>query len=109
MKFTQLQAELSATGISASQWQSAMDSAERIEKLTTDQGIFWLKKAAPARGIFRYHALNFFAWAMRLPLLKAVPQPGGEAAIDVELKRIQSLHQAGVLVPRVVAHGLIGC
>ncbi len=104
MKFTQLQAELSATGISASQWQSAMDSAERIEKLTTDQGIFWLKKAAPARGIFRYHALNFFAWAMRLPLLKAVPQPGGEAAIDVELKRIQSLHQAGVLVPRVVAH-----
>lgn len=104
MNFAQLPNELLTTGINARQWQAAMDSPQRIEKLTTKQGTYWLKKAAPARGIFRYHALNFFAWALRLPLLKAAPHPGGEAAIAVELKRLQSLHQAGALVPRVVAH-----
>jgi tRNA A-37 threonylcarbamoyl transferase component Bud32 len=103
MKTPKLNDQLSALGISQQQWQQAISSAERIEKITTEQGAWWLKKAAPARGIFRYHALNFFSWLMRLPLLKAVPQPGGEAAIANEKKRLTQLAAAGILVPEVVA------
>ena len=40
---------------------------------------------------------------MRLPLLKAVPQPGGNQAISNEVKRIKQLNTAGVLVPLIVA------
>lgn len=95
---------MAEAGIESAQWQLAMDSKQRIEKITTEQGVYWLKKAAPARGIFRYHALNLFSWLLRLPLLKAVPQPGGKQAIANELQRLTALHQAGVLVPRIMAH-----
>ncbi len=95
---------MTAVGIQLQQWQQAMDSKERIEKITTEQGVYWLKKAAPARGVFRYYALNLFSWLLRLPLLKAVPQPGGKQAIANEIKRLTALQQAGVLVPKIIAH-----
>ncbi|TDR23603.1 lipopolysaccharide kinase InaA family protein [Marinicella litoralis] len=95
---------LTQLNCSEKQWQSAMDSVERVEKISTDQGIFWLKKTAPARGVFRYHALNLFSWLMRLPLLKAVPQPGGKQAIANEVHRIQQLTKAGVNVAELLAH-----
>jgi len=91
--------------ISQLQWQQAMDSAARIERINTPTGSFWLKKAAPARGLFRYHALNLFSQMMQLPLLKAVPQPGGETAISNERSRLTQLTAAGVPVPEVLAHG----
>lgn len=89
--------------INQDQWQQAMNSTRRIEKINTVEGAYWLKKAAPARGLFRYHALNFFSWLLRLPLLKAVPQPGGNLAIANEVKRLQTLSKAGILVPRLIA------
>jgi tRNA A-37 threonylcarbamoyl transferase component Bud32 len=90
--------------IAICKWRTAMDSNERIAKIATKHGVFWLKKAAPARGVFRYHALNFFSWMMRLPLLKAVPQPGGNLAIANEVNRINQLAEAGVMVPEILAH-----
>jgi tRNA A-37 threonylcarbamoyl transferase component Bud32 len=99
-----INATLAKLNISASQWQTAMQSTERIEKITTEQGAYWLKKAAPARGIFRYYALNLFSWLLRLPLLKAVPQPGGKEAIANEVRRLKSLRATGVLVPEVLAY-----
>jgi len=92
-----------STGIAREQWQQAMNSNTRIAQLDTPQGTFWLKKSAPPRGEFRYHALNFFSWIMRLSLLKAVPQPGGKAAIAMEINRIEQLTQSGALVPEVIS------
>jgi tRNA A-37 threonylcarbamoyl transferase component Bud32 len=89
--------------IDENQWKVIMGSTERIEKITSTKGVFWLKKTTPARGIFRYHALNFFSWLMRLPLLKAVPQPGGNKAIANEVNRIKQLTNAGVSVPELLA------
>lgn len=94
---------LKQLGISEQSWSAAMQSAERIEKLDTPKGCFWLKKAAPARGVFRYHALNLFSWLLRLPLLKAVPQPGGAQAVATEVNRLEQLTSAGITVPSVVA------
>ncbi len=85
------------------QWQSAMNSAERIEQIGSSKDIYWLKKAAPPRGVFRYHALNFFSWLLRIPLLKAVPQPGGNQAINNEINRINQLAEAGISVPQIMA------
>ena len=90
--------------IDENQWKGHMLSPQRIEKITSSKGVFWLKKAAPARGVFRYHALNFFSWMMRLPLLKAVPQPGGNKAIANEIYRITQLAKAGVSVPELLAY-----
>ncbi len=100
----ELKAQLEQHGIAVCRWRTAMDSDDRIEKISSNQGSFWLKKAAPARGVFRYHALNLFSWLLRLPLLKAVPQPGGDAAIQNEINRIQDLAAKGVLVPPIIAH-----
>lgn len=98
-----IKATLNKLNITEDQWQTAMQSQERIEKISTGKGVFWLKKAAPARGIFRYYALNLFSWLLRLPLLKAVPQPGGHEAIANEIKRLQTLNSLGVLVPEIMA------
>ena len=49
-------------GISEVNWQDALGSKERIKRLKSSNGeLFWLKKSAPARGVFRYHALNLFS------------------------------------------------
>lgn len=104
MVSTALKAQLEQHGIAICKWRTAMDSAARIEKITVAGGDFWLKKAAPPRGVFRYHALNLFSWMLRLPLLKAVPQPGGDAAIKNEIKRLQALASMGVLVPQIIAY-----
>ncbi len=91
--------------ISDAQWSNAFETDQSVVKIETSTGNYWLKKAAPARGIFRYHALNLFSKALRLPLLKAVPQPGGEAAILNETIRLTSLAENNINVPKLLAHG----
>jgi tRNA A-37 threonylcarbamoyl transferase component Bud32 len=92
-------------GITEENWKNALASKERIIKLISSNGeLFWLKKSAPARGIFRYHVLNLFSKILRTPLLKAVPQHGGKLALKTELLRINTLKKNGVLVPEICAH-----
>lgn len=99
----ELRTILSLRGINWSEWQEAMNSAERVVELKAGNTVFWLKKAAPPRGYWRYRALNFFSWLLRLPLLKAVPQPGGSIAIQNGVMRIETLSSLGQLVPELVA------
>ncbi|MCX7553136.1 hypothetical protein OS175_04545 [Marinicella sp. S1101] len=89
--------------ITEQQWLEALHCADRVVKIKTQANAYWLKKAAPARGLFRYHALNFFSRLLRLPLLKAVPQPGGAAAVINEAARLKALADAGVPVPKIIA------
>ncbi len=103
METTALNSLLEQHGIAICHWRTAMDSPERIERIATNDGVYWLKKSAPARGVFRYHALNFFSWMLRLPLLKAVPQPGGSQAIQTEIRRIKSLADNHINVPEIIA------
>lgn len=94
---------LKKLNINTSQWLEAMKSGERIELIVAaDKTKFWLKKAAPARGVFRYHALNLFSKIMCLPLLKAVPQPGGNKALKTEARRLTEMSKANVLVPIII-------
>lgn len=104
MILQQLKNVLQQHGISDEQWLSANNDPERVVKIETEKGNYWLKKAAPARGIFRYYGLNLFSKLLRLPLLKAVPQPGGEAAISNELNRITHLKANHIAVPAVISH-----
>ncbi|MCF6299992.1 MAG: hypothetical protein L3J52_02575 [Proteobacteria bacterium] len=92
--------------IEAGQWFKAMKSNERIELIVASDGKkYWLKKATPARGVMRYWALNMFSKIMHLPLLKAVPQPGGYEAIQTEARRLAEMSKAKVLVPAVIHKG----
>lgn len=90
--------------IADDKWQDALGSEDRIVKIMSTTGhCFWLKKSAPARGIFRYHLLNLFSKLLRTPLLKAVPQKGGQIALDIEIQRIKQLKENGILVPDICA------
>jgi len=95
---------LTQLSIDNEKWQKAMQSDERIEQIKSVTGKrYWLKKSAPARGVFRYHALNIFSKILRTPILKAVPQLGGSTALKTEIKRIQQLQAEGILVPEICA------
>lgn len=63
----------------------------------------WLKKAGPRHGMARYRAMALLAALFRLDVLKPVPNPGGEAAIAIEARRLRQLAEAGLRVPQVLA------
>lgn len=63
----------------------------------------WLKKAGPRHGRLRYHLLAAIAGALRLDVLRPVPNPGGQAAIAIEARRLRTLGAAGLRVPAVLA------
>ncbi len=63
----------------------------------------WLKKAGARHGKLRYHLLGVVASLLRLEVLKPVPNPGGEAAIAIEARRLRELGAAGLRVPVVLA------
>jgi hypothetical protein len=63
----------------------------------------WLKKAGPRHGKLRYHLLAAVSGALRLEVLAPVPNPGGEAAIAIEARRLRALGAAGLRVPAVLA------
>ena len=63
----------------------------------------WLKKAGPRHGQWRYRLLALIAGALRLDVLQPVPNPGGEAAIAIEARRLRELGEAGLRVPVVLA------
>jgi hypothetical protein len=63
----------------------------------------WLKKAGPRHGKWVYRVLGLIAHVMRLDVLTPVPNPGGEAAIVIEARRLRELAAAGLRVPAVLA------
>ena len=63
----------------------------------------WLKKAGPRHGRLRYHLLAAIAGLLRLDVLKPVPNPGGNAAIAIEARRLRALGALGLRVPVVLA------
>ncbi|KAF1061416.1 hypothetical protein [Variovorax sp.] len=63
----------------------------------------WLKKAGPRHGKWGYRVMAAVARMARLDIIKPVPNPGGEAAIATEARRLRELAAAGLRVPRVLA------
>jgi len=63
----------------------------------------WLKKAGPRHGMAGYRAMALLAALFRLEVIKPVPNPGGEAAVAIEARRLRQLADAGLRVPQVLA------
>jgi hypothetical protein len=63
----------------------------------------WLKKAGPRHGKWGYRVMAAVARMARLDIIKPVPNPGGEAAIATEARRLKQLATAGLRVPTVLA------
>jgi hypothetical protein len=63
----------------------------------------WLKKAGPRHGKWGYRVMAAVARMARLDIIKPVPNPGGEAAIATEARRLRQLGAAGLRVPAVLA------
>jgi tRNA A-37 threonylcarbamoyl transferase component Bud32 len=63
----------------------------------------WVKKAGPSHGPWRYWLLDGLARLLRLDVLRPVPNPGGEAAIAQEARRLRTLAALGLRVPAVLA------
>jgi hypothetical protein len=71
----------------------------RVQALDTPAGRVVVKGQRPARGPWRYRALNALAGVLRMPLLKAAPAYGGPRAQAIEVNRLRSLAAAGLPVP----------
>ena len=63
----------------------------------------WLKKAGPRHGMAGYRAMAILSGLFRLEVIKPVPNPGGEAAVAIEARRLRQLAEAGLRVPQVLA------
>ncbi len=63
----------------------------------------WLKRAGPRHGMWRYRMMGAAAAALRLPVLRPVPNLGGRPAIATELRRLRTLGALGLRVPQVLA------
>lgn len=63
----------------------------------------WLKRAEQRHGVWAYRLLGWIAQLLRLDALRPVPNPGGEAAIATESRRLRTLGAAGLRVPTVLA------
>lgn len=63
----------------------------------------WLKKAGARNGLWGYRVLGALARALKLPVLRPVPNLGGEAAIATEARRLRDLAGRGLRVPAVLA------
>ncbi|WP_341889563.1 hypothetical protein [Variovorax sp. YR752] len=63
----------------------------------------WLKKAGPRHGKWGYRVMALAARLAGLDVIKPVPNPGGEAAIATEARRLKQLAAAGLRVPVVLA------
>ncbi|MFT4100885.1 MAG: hypothetical protein QM674_07580 [Burkholderiaceae bacterium] len=62
----------------------------------------WLKKAGRRHGRLAYRLLAMVACMLGLDTLTPVPNPGGEAAIAIEERRLRELGELGLRVPRVL-------
>ena len=63
----------------------------------------WLKKAGPRNSLWGYRVLGALARTLRLPVLRPVPNLGGEQAIATEARRLRDLAARGLRVPAVLA------
>lgn len=63
----------------------------------------WIKRAGAPHGPGRYRAMAALARLLRLDVLRPVPNPGGEAAIATEVRRLTDLAGRGIRVPVVLA------
>lgn len=63
----------------------------------------WLKRAGPGHRMWRYHLLGAVAVLLRQPVLRPVPNRGGQDAIATEVRRLRQLAGQGLRVPRVLA------
>ena len=63
----------------------------------------WIKRAGAPHGPGRYRAMALLAGLLRLEVLRPVPNPGGEAAIATEVRRLRDLAARGIRVPVVLA------
>ena len=88
-------------GSIASYFVAAPDGSSQSEHL-------WLKRARAPNSPLGYRLSGLLARLLRLPVLQAIPNPGGTAAIATEVQRLQQLASAGVRTPELLAYNAQG-
>lgn len=89
-------------GIPTAVWKDALENPSRILAIEVDDSTVWLKKTTAAEGDFGRWVLTRFSKCLKLPMLTAVHQPGGQVALATEADRLRQLYAAGINVPRLL-------
>ena len=63
----------------------------------------WVKRANQGNPALNYWLLNTLASLFGTPVLRPVPNPGGSATIQTEVRRLRSFYARGLRVPEVLA------
>ena len=75
-----------------------------VMRYDVDGESLWVKRAGATVPGWRLRVLGAAAKALRMPVLTPVPNPGGRAAMAIEVARLQDLQRRGLRVPTVLAH-----
>jgi hypothetical protein len=93
------------TGITAEAWSAAWKNGNKIQKIQSYNGCFWLKKSEEINRRFLYSGLEKASKWFDMKLLKPVPKVGGIIGITIERERILQLHKHNILVPQIITSG----
>ena len=63
----------------------------------------WVKRASQGNPALNYWLLSTLAGLFGTPVLRPVPNPGGAATLQTEVRRLRSFHAHGLRVPEVLA------
>lgn len=74
-----------------------------IRSYTVSGQKVWIKKAMSRHGAWKYWPVSLLAWLTGASAVKPVPNRGGIQAVQTEVRRLESLRQAGVRVPELLA------
>ena len=63
----------------------------------------WVKRASQGNPALNYWLLKALATLFSAPVLRPVPNPGGVATLQTEVRRLRSFHARGLRAPEVLA------
>jgi hypothetical protein len=63
----------------------------------------WVKRASQGNPALNYWLLKVLAGLFGAPVLHPVPNPGGAATLQTEVRRLRSFHERGLRAPEVLA------
>ena len=82
---------------------AALQQQTIASHILPNQEKLWIRKAGPTNALWRYRLMHLVSEISGLKPLTPIPNPGGVSMIATEIKRIRELHNAGVLVPTILA------
>lgn len=83
--------------------QARLHQPHCVMRYELEHETLWVKRAGPGNPALNYRLLHLLARLFDAPVLQPVPNPGGAASIQTEVRRLRSFATKGLRAPEVLA------